>query len=66
MGRLDLTCIGELAALGEAGFAQGWHERNGGNASYRLRADEAQAVEAACPADAPWQPLGVQAPGLGG
>lgn len=66
MGRLALTCIGELAALGEAGFAQGWHERNGGNASYRLRADEAQAVEAACPADAPWQPLGVQAPGLGG
>ena len=47
------------------GWGQGWHERNGGNASYRLTALEAAWVREACSAG-PWEPLGAPAPGVGG
>ena len=56
-----------FAAMGAAGFRQGWHERNGGNASYRLTDAEAGLVRAApLPAGAGWAPLGVEVAALGG
>lgn len=61
----ELPCIAELGAMAWRGFGQGWHERNGGNASYRLTALEAAWVREACPAG-PWEPLGAPAPGVGG
>ena len=35
--------VQDLVRLCGDGCARGWHERNGGNASYRLTAEEAQA-----------------------
>lgn len=67
MAMADLACIGEMMALAQAGFAQGWHERNGGNASYRLTEAERLGLEGdGLPQPGAWEPLGVQAPGLGG
>ena len=60
-----LECIEAFAAMGTAGFQQGWHERNGGNASYRLTEEEAAGLDAACPVvGQQWLPLGVEVPGL--
>ena len=49
------------------GFAQGWHERNGGNVSYRLterEVEQCRAFFASEPGD--WQPLGLQVANMGG
>ncbi len=49
------------------GWDQGWHERNGGNASYRLSSDDLVSCRSYF-YDNPssWVPLGVSVPGLGG
>ncbi len=43
----------------------GWNERNGGNMSYRLKAEEVQKVKSDFSYDAPWQPIGLTAANLG-
>lgn len=43
----DLLFVRDFVRMCSDGYAMGWHERNGGNASYRLRDDERAAV-AAC------------------
>lgn len=59
--------VRDFAAMGAAGFRQGWHERNGGNASYRLTDEETALVRELVPeVDAAWMPLNVEAPVLGG
>ena len=42
------------------GWEQGWHERNGGNLSYRLRPEDVDKEPR------PWTPLGVEVPTMGG
>jgi rhamnulose-1-phosphate aldolase len=37
MSVLDSDCFARFSRLCEDGFAQGWHEANAGNLSYRLR-----------------------------
>ena len=41
------------------GWQQGWHERNGGNLSYRLKDSDVAEIEPFLTHDAPWQPIGV-------
>lgn len=50
------------------GWQQGWHERNGGNASYRLTPAEATACRSFFldPTTTSWVPLGITAPNLAG
>lgn len=60
----------DFARMCAEGAELGWHEANGGNASYRL-ADEEAAVACSFCANAeiaacPWQPLATPVPGLGG
>lgn len=40
----DLLFVRDFVRMCSDGYAMGWHERNGGNASYRLRAEERAAV----------------------
>ena len=56
----------EFAQLGSAGYAQGWHERNGGNASLRLTTDEVIALRYYTTTNQqnPWVPLGVEVPAM--
>ena len=47
------------------GWGQGWHERNGGNLSYRVKPAEVKSVkENLVPKE--WQPIGTTVPDLGG
>ena len=44
---------------------QGWHERNGGNLSYRAKPEEMEPIlDSLSPQE--WLPLGISAPGVGG
>ena len=51
--------------MAQDGWEQGWHERNGGNLTYRLRPEEAESVRDQM-TPGPWQPIGTSVPGLGG
>lgn len=48
------------------GWELGWHERNGGNLSYRLKAEEVAAVSEELDEDACWQEIGTEVPTLAG
>lgn len=45
------------------GWEQGWHERNGGNLSYRVKAEEAEGVKPYL-REGEWKPIGASVPGL--
>ena len=47
-------------------FRKGWHERNGGNLSYRIRKEEIIAVQDSLHAVTHWQPIGNTIPELAG
>ena len=47
-------------------FAKGWHERNGGNLSYRIKPEEIEAVKPSLHPVREWQPIGNTVPGLAG
>ena len=51
--------------MADDGFLQGWHERNGGNLSYRMKAEEAEAVKKFL-TPGRWQPIGTSVPALAG
>lgn len=51
--------------MAQDGWEQGWHERNGGNLTYRLRPEEAESVRDQM-TPGPWQPIGTSVPGLKG
>ena len=63
---LDTKFVKDFIRMADDGFAQGWHERNGGNLSYRIRPEEVEAVRSRlnCPGD--WSPIGTSVPDLAG
>ena len=48
------------------GWEQGWHERNGGNLSYRIAPAELEEVKDQLKTDRPWTPIGTTVPALAG
>ncbi len=48
------------------GWEQNWHERNGGNLTYRMKEEEVAACREAFQENGPWVELGVCAANLGG
>ncbi|MDR1927561.1 MAG: class II aldolase/adducin family protein, partial [Oscillospiraceae bacterium] len=63
---LESVAVQDFLRCAENGWRQGWHERNGGNMTYRLRTEELAQCKSALRANAPWHPLGIAAPSLGG
>ena len=62
---LDAEFVQGFIRMANDGWEQGWHERNGGNLSYRVKPEEADSVrENFNPG--PWQPIGTSVPGLAG
>ena len=47
-------------------FKKGWHERNGGNYSYRIKCEEAESVMDSFSFDREFTPIGVDVPNLAG
>ena len=67
MSILDLDIMQRFIRMCDDGWQQGWHERNGGNLTYRLRPEEA--AEMAPFLDEtprPWTPMGVTGANLAG
>lgn len=52
--------------LCDDGFHQNWHERNGGNLTYRLKPEEAEEVREDLRTDGEWRPIGASVPDLAG
>lgn len=50
--------------LCDDGAKFGWHERNGGNLSYRMKPEEVREVKEALNYDRPWLDIGTDVPGL--
>ena len=42
---LDAEFVQGFIRMANDGWEQGWHERNGGNLSYRIRPEEVEAVK---------------------
>ncbi len=63
---LDAPFVQGFVRLCGDGFAQNWHERNGGNLTYRIRPEEIEPIRAQLRADGPWQDIGTSVPGLAG
>ncbi|MCI8469259.1 MAG: rhamnulose-1-phosphate aldolase [Eggerthellaceae bacterium] len=56
-----------LVRLCDDGWGQGWHERNGGNASYRLTDEDVRSCRACFHEQPrPWQPLDAAVPAMAG
>ena len=62
----DSKCIQGFIRLCTDGYAQGWHERNGGNLTYRMSEDEVLECKAYFKYDRPWIDMGVEADNLKG
>ncbi|MCI7170478.1 rhamnulose-1-phosphate aldolase [bacterium] len=60
---LDAEFVKNFIRTANDGWEKGWHERNGGNLSYRIRLEEVEAVkEDFEPKE--WQPIGTTVPKL--
>jgi rhamnulose-1-phosphate aldolase len=47
-------------------FRKGWHERNGGNLSYRIKSEEVEVVRENFHPVSKWMPIGNKVPGVAG
>lgn len=63
---LDTKFVKGFVKMADDGFSQGWHERNGGNLSYRLKKEEVQEISSRLNDHSVWQPIGTSVPGLAG
>lgn len=62
----DMSFFNNFVRMCDDGFHQGWHERNGGNLSYRMLSEEVSEAAESFNADQPWQPIGASVPELVG
>ena len=62
---LDAEFVKGFIRMANDGWEQGWHERNGGNLSYRVKKEEVESVkENFKPLE--WKPIGTSVPALAG
>ena len=55
-----------FAKFADDGWKQGYHERNGGNLSYRIPTEDIEAVKEDLDYSRPWQEIGAEVKGLAG
>ena len=63
---LDAEFVKGFIRLCDDGFKQNWHERNGGNLSYRIKAEEVESVKEELDQNTSWQPIGTTVKDLAG
>lgn len=63
---LDTRFVKGFIKMADDGFLQGWHERNGGNLSYRLKEEEVEAVKPRFNSNSDWKTIGTSVPNLSG
>lgn len=62
---LEAKFVQGFIRMANDGWEQGWHERNGGNLSYRVKSEEVKSVLENLEAKE-WQPIGASVPKLAG
>ena len=63
---LDSKFVQDFIKMANDGYLQGWHERNGGNLSYRLKPEEVEMIRPRLNAPGEWTAIGTEVPGLAG
>jgi len=66
MNILNTKFVRGFVKMADDGFQQGWHERNGGNLSYRLKDEEVKEILPRLNDHAEWLPIGTSVPELAG
>ena len=66
MSIMDVKFVQGFVRMCNDGWLQGWHERNGGNLSYRIRPEEVEEVKAYFHEPGEWKPIGTTVPDLAG
>ena len=66
MNILDAKFVQDYIRMADDGWQQGWHERNGGNLSYRIRPEEVESVRDHLDDGGEWTNIGVSVPDLAG
>lgn len=66
MNILDTDFIKGFIRMANDGSEKGWHERNGGNLSYRIRQEEVNSLRENFIFDRPYQAIGTTVPNLAG
>ncbi|MGS0972443.1 MAG: rhamnulose-1-phosphate aldolase [Candidatus Izemoplasmataceae bacterium] len=61
---MDIDCIKGFVRLGTDGFNKGWHERNGGNLSYRLTSEDLKNVTPFLKNEGAWLDISVDVTNL--
>ena len=61
---MDTRLVRDFTKLCSDGYAQGWHERNGGNLSYRMRDAEVEEIRDLLDENAEWREIGTEVPDL--
>ncbi len=64
MDILNLEFMQGFIRLGMDGFNKGWHERNGGNLTYRMTSQDVEKVKPFLKERTEWQSIGTNVPGL--
>lgn len=63
---LDAEFVQGFIRMANDGWEQGWHERNGGNLSYRIKKEEIKSVAENLKKDREWKAIGTSVPKLAG
>ncbi|HEX3021191.1 MAG TPA: rhamnulose-1-phosphate aldolase [Lachnospiraceae bacterium] len=63
---LEAKFVQGFIRMANDGFLQGWHERNGGNLTYRIKPEEVESVKEELKGGKDWTPIGTSVPTLAG
>lgn len=66
MGILDVKIVKDYIRMCNDGWLQGWHERNGGNLTYRMKAEDVAECKPFFREPGPWVNMGVIGKNLAG
>lgn len=66
MNVLDAAFVQGFMRMAGDGWEQGWHERNGGNLTYRIKQEEIDSVTEGLNPYSHWMPIGTAVPHLAG
>ena len=61
---MDTKLVKAFTKICTDGYEQGWHERNGGNLSYRMTEEEVKEVKSQFNEEAEWKEIGTSVPDL--
>lgn len=63
---MKLNAVRNFIRMADDGWRQGWHERNGGNLTYRLKKEEVELIKDAVDYSGREMEIGLNVPGLAG